>query len=55
MGIITDIILSADARKQTYLTSEISSYNQINDTASYRPDKFSGICFPAVEKYKKNS
>jgi len=31
MGIITDVIISADDRKQTSLTSGISSYNQEND------------------------
>jgi len=45
MGIITDIIKSADARIQSYLTSGISSYNQKNDTSSYRPDKYSRFFF----------
>jgi len=43
----------ADSRKQTYVTSGISSYNQKSDVANCRPDKFSRICFPAVVKYKK--
>jgi hypothetical protein len=55
MGVITDIIIPEDARKQSYLTSGISSYNQKNATASYRPDKFSRICFPAFVKHEKST
>ena len=38
MGIITDILISADGRKQTFLTSGIHQKRKM--TASKRPDKF---------------
>jgi hypothetical protein len=54
MGIITNIIPSADARKQTSPASGISSYRQEYDRATYRPNKFSRIRFPPVKICQKH-
>jgi hypothetical protein len=52
MAVFTDIIISADSRKETTVSSLIFSYNQENDAAGSRPYKFARMYFPAVVKYK---
>ena len=54
VGQVTDTIISADARKQTYLTTNISSYNQEKRERVGEMTNFLAICFPTDVQYKKH-